>query len=63
MTPDQGIELVSRWPKDRTVPKRLAAGIKESQGQARTQLGSLVEALYAASETAQDFALIERYFS
>lgn len=61
MTPEQGIELVSGWPKDRTVPRKLAAGIKGASGESRRQLQSLVEALYAASEATSDQELIERY--
>ena len=63
MTPERGIELVGGWPKDRTVPRKLAAGIKESTGERKRQLKMLVEALYAASETTSDLELIERYFS
>ena len=62
MTPDRGIELISGWPHDRTVPRKLAAGIKETSGDDRYRLKSLVEALYAAAETTQDVDLIQKYF-
>lgn len=62
MTPDRGIELVGAWPADRTVPKRLAEGIKKTSGDDRRKLKSLVEVLYAAAEGPADFSLIERYF-
>ena len=62
MTPDRGIELIGGWPQDRTVPRKLAVGIKESTGDDRQRLKSLVEALYAAAETTQDVDLIQKYF-
>lgn len=61
MTPDRGIQLVGGWPADRTVPKKLAKGIKETSGDDRRKLKSLVEALYAAAEGPADLALIERH--
>lgn len=62
MTPVEGIQLVGDWPKDRTVPRKLAAGIKETSGDDRQRLKSLVEALYAAAKTSQDLDLIQKYF-
>lgn len=62
MTPDRGIELIGGWPKDRTVPRKLAAGIKGATGSDQQRLKSLVEALYAAAETAEDLDLIQKYF-
>lgn len=63
MTPERGIQLVGGWPKDRTVPRKLASGIKTASGDTKRQLKSLVEALYAASESPADLELIEEYFS
>jgi len=62
MTPIECIQLVGGWPRDRTVPSKLAAAIKEASGEEQEQLKSLVEALYAASETTSDLELIEKHF-
>ena len=62
MTPDRGIELVGAWPKDRTVPRRLAAGIQATTGRDKQLLKRLVEALYAAAETTEDLELLEKHF-
>lgn len=62
MTPDRGIELVGAWPADRTIPRKLADGIKKTSGDKRRKLKSLVEALYAAAEGPSDLLLIEKYF-
>ena len=38
MTPIEGIQLVGGWPRDRTVPSKLAAGIKEASSEEQEQL-------------------------
>ena len=63
MTPERGIELVGEWPDNRSVPRKLAEGIKGATGLRKRQLKMLVEALYASAKTTADLELIERYFS
>ncbi len=63
MNPDAAIALVAKWPEDRTVPQQLADGIRQSKNEIqKAQLGTLVEALIAASETQEDLALIQEHF-
>ena len=63
MTPTEAIELVGRWPNDRTVPSRLNRAVQAAQGEERQKLGMLFEALMAACETAEDVALVGKYFA
>lgn len=63
MNPDQAVMLVSQWPEDRSIPQQLAQAIEESQNnEQKAQLGMLVEALIAASQTQEDLALIQEFF-
>ena len=62
MTYNQAVELVQRWPEDRTVPRKLKAGIDSAQTSDKTFMEQLVEALMVAAETKADFALITEYF-
>lgn len=62
MTPDRGIELVGAWPADKTIPRKLAEGIKKTSGDDRRKLRSLIEALYAAAEGPADLELIQKHF-
>ena len=62
MTPEQAVELVGRWPQDRTVPKKLRSAYDKARGIERQQIGMLVEALMTASTEAADYDLITRYF-
>lgn len=61
MTLDDAIELVGRWPSDRTVPRRLAEGIAATSGREAAMMGQLAEALMSASRTEEDFALIQKH--
>lgn len=64
MNPAEAIALVAKWPEDRSVPQQLADGISQSKNEIqKAQLGMLVEALIAASESQEDLALIQEYFS
>lgn len=63
MTPEQAIELVGRWPQDRTVPKKLRIAYDQARGLDRQQIGMLVEALMVASSESADMELIEKYFA
>jgi len=62
MTPEQAVELVARWPMDRSVPKKLKTAHDQARGLQRTQIGSLVEALYAAANGPNDLDLIAKYW-
>jgi hypothetical protein len=61
MNVTEAIELVGRWPQDRTVPSKLSKAVQAAKGVERQQLGMMFEALVAASETAEDFELIGKY--
>ena len=62
MTFDQAIELVQGWPKNRTVPRKLKAGIEAATGLDKVFMEQLVEALMVASTTEADLELIEKHF-
>ena len=62
MTITQAIELVSRWPEDRTVPKQLRVAYDQAKGEAKWEIGMLSEALMVACVSEADFALVAKYF-
>ena len=63
MTPDEAVKLAGQWPKDRTVPKRLRQAYDQAKGEEKVQIGMLSEALMAAAETPEDFALVAKHWS
>ena len=62
MTFEQAVELVQGWPKDRSVPRKLKAGIATAKVADKVFMEQLAEALMVASETKADFDLIGPYF-
>ena len=62
MTYDDAIALVQSWPKDRSVPRKLAEAIADSTGKNALMLGLLVEALTTAAVSEEDYKLIDKYF-
>ena len=62
MTFEEAVELVQGWPKDRSVPRKLKAGIDSAKVADKEFMEQLVEALTVASETKADFELIEAHF-
>lgn len=62
MTLDQAVELVQGWPKDRSVPRKLAQGILEATDEDAFYMGQLVEVLSTAASTEAELALIDKYF-
>lgn len=63
MTPDEAIDLVKTWPKNRSVPRKLAAGILAAKGQERAEIEMLVEVLMVACKTPADYDLVDKYFA
>jgi uncharacterized protein (UPF0147 family) len=63
MTVDEAVKVVGEWPKDKTVPKRLRQAYDQAKGEEKVQIGMLSEALMAAAETPEDFALVAKHWS
>lgn len=62
MNLEQAVELVGRWPLDKTVPMQLSLAIQTATGRERAEIALLIEALIVAAETSEDFALIQEHF-
>ena len=62
MTPWEAVQMVGKWPADRTIPRRLSQAAKDAKGEERAQILSLVEALMAAADSAADIDLVNKYF-
>jgi len=62
MTFEQAVELIQGWPEDRSVPRKLKAGIDSAKGLDKALMNQMVEALAVASASQADFDLVEKYF-
>lgn len=63
MSTAKAIEVVGRWPGDRSAPRRLSELMAQAKGTEKQQIGQLVEALIVAAETQADQELIDKYFA
>lgn len=59
---EQAVQLVGRWPLDKTVPMQLSLAIQTATGREQAEIALLIEALIVAAETPEDFALIQEHF-
>ena len=62
MNYDQAIETVKGWPEDRSVPRRLASGIKSAPDEDVFFMRQLIEVLLTAAVKEEDYKLIDKYF-
>jgi hypothetical protein len=62
MTFEEAVQLVGRWPMDKTVPRQLALAIQTASGREQAEIALLVEALVVAADSPEDFALIQEHF-
>ena len=62
MNYEEAVELTNRFPRDRTVPGKLAKAIEESTGKEKELLGELVEGLIISCKNFSDYNLVYKYF-
>ena len=62
MNYEEAVELTNRFPRDRTVPGKLARAIEESTGKEKELLGELVEGLIISCKNFSDYDLVYKYF-
>lgn len=62
MTYQDAVELVQKWPADRSVPRKLKEAIATAKGKDKAFMPQLVEALMVSSSSKADFELIDLYF-
>lgn len=59
---EEAVQLVGRWPLDKTVPMQLSLAIQTATGREQAEIALLIEALIVAAETPEDLALIQEHF-
>jgi len=62
MTLSEVMKMTRAWPKDKTIPRKLAAAINEAKEEDRDKMGFLIEGLYVDCNSDKDFELIKKYF-
>ena len=62
MTPDEALELSTKFPKNRTVPKRIHDAMQKTRGDNRKKYEMIIEGLYTDAIDIEDFKLLNKYF-
>ena len=62
MTPDEALELSTKFPKNRTVPKRIFDAKQKTKGDERKKYEMIIEGLYIDARDIEDFKLLNKYF-
>tara|TARA_R100001443_G_scaffold29544_2_gene42757 strand:- start:1544 stop:1735 length:192 start_codon:yes stop_codon:yes gene_type:complete len=62
MTPFEALELSRKFPKNRTVPKRIYDALQKTRGDNRKKFEQIVEGLYVDAKEDEDFDLLNKYF-
>ena len=62
MTPEEALELSTKFPKNRTVPKRIFDAMQKTRGDERKKYEMIIEGLYTDAIDIEDFKLLNKYF-
>ena len=62
MMPFEAAELINKFPKNKSVPKKIYELIQSSSGQTQKEFQQLIEGLYILAIEDEDFDLLNQYF-
>ena len=62
MTPFEALELSRKFPKNRSVVKRIYDALQKTRGSNRKKFEQIVEGLYVDAKEDKDFDILNKYF-
>ena len=62
MTPFEALELSRKFPKNRSVVKRIYDALQKTSGDNRKKFEQIVEGLYVDAKEDEDFDILNKYF-
>ena len=62
MTLSEVMKMTRAWPKDKTIPRKLAAAINEAKEEDKEKMGFLIEGLYVDCEADKDISILKDVF-
>jgi len=62
MTPFEALELSRKFPKNRSVVKRIYDELQKTRGDNRKKFEQIVEGLYVDAREDEDFDILNKYF-
>ena len=62
MTPFEALELSRKFPKNRSVVKRIYDALQKTRGDYRKKFEQIVDGLYVDAKEDEDFDILNKYF-
>ena len=62
MTPTEALELSKKFPKNKSVPKRISDALQQATEGDKKKFGMIIEGLYIDALDDEDFELLNKYF-
>ena len=62
MTPYEAMELPRKFPKNKSVPKRIYDAMQHANEVDKKKFGMIIEGLYITALDDEDFELLNKYF-
>tara|TARA_R100001015_G_C4628090_1_gene188036 strand:+ start:2277 stop:2468 length:192 start_codon:yes stop_codon:yes gene_type:complete len=62
MTPREALELSNKFPKNRSVVKRIHDAMQQTRGSNRKKFEQIIEGLYVDAKEDEDFDILNKYF-
>jgi len=62
MTPFEALELSRKFPKNRSVVKRIYDALQQTRGGNRKKFEQIIEGLYVTAIDDEDFDILNKYF-
>ena len=62
MTLIEAMTMTRAWPKDKTIPRKLADAINKAKGEDKEKMGWLIEGLYVDCRSDRDINILKSVF-
>ena len=62
MTLIEAMKMTRSWPKDKTIPRKLADAIDKAKGEEKEKMGWLIEGLYVDCQSDKDTDILKSVF-
>ena len=62
MTASEALILSRKFPKDKSIPRKIYAAMEEAKGEEKKKFGQIIEGLYIDCRSEEDYDLIDKFF-
>ena len=62
MTASEALILSRKFPKDKSIPRKIYVAMEEAKGEEKKKFGQIIEGLYIDCRSDEDYDLIDKFF-